>query len=202
MGIRATWEPGDSGKQEDSIDEATSLGRAAGDDDACSHPDDDHRCRDRWYERGHHAVDATISVTNDRLGRPTSVTLPLDSYATTTYGYSFTAPTRIDASGAYTMTVDKAGRITAIDDPLHTASWTFAYGADGAITSSGMPTTTALTTTAGYDALGRLLTRTTTPGPRAASTLTYNRAGNRLTEASTITGDSQDRSACQEQDRC
>ena len=35
----------------------------------------------------------------------------------------------------------------------------------------------------------RLLTRTTTPGPRAAHTGTYNRAGNRLTEGSTISGD-------------
>jgi RHS repeat-associated protein len=31
--------------------------------------------------------------------------------------------------------------------------------------------------------------KTTTPGPRAAYTHTYNRAGNRLTETSTITGD-------------
>ena len=58
-----------------------------------------------------------------------------------------------------------------------------------------MPTTTALTTTSGYDALGRLLARTTTPGPRAAYVETYNRAGNRLSEASTITGDPADGTA-------
>ena len=57
------------------------------------------------------------------------------------------------------------------------------------LTTATMPTTTALTTTSTYDALGRLLTRTTTPGPRAAHTGTYNRAGNRLTEGSTISGD-------------
>jgi len=31
--------------------------------------------------------------------------------------------------------------------------------------------------------------RTTAPGQRADATLAYNRAGNRLTEASTVTGD-------------
>jgi RHS repeat-associated protein len=137
------------------------------------------------------ATDAagTISVTNDRLGRPTQVTVSGDAGATTTYGYSFTAPTRTDASGSYTMTVDKAGRITSIDDPVHAANWTFGYGATGALAATGWPTTTALTTTSGYDPLGRLTSRTTTPGPRASYTETYNRAGHRLTEASTTTGD-------------
>ena len=29
------------------------------------------------------------------------------------------------------MTVDPSGRITAIDDPIHTPNWTWTYGADG-----------------------------------------------------------------------
>ena len=137
------------------------------------------------------AVDgtSTITITPDRLGRPVSVTVTGDAGATTTYAYSFTAPTRTDASGAYTMAVDAFGRVTAIDDPIHTPHWTFGYGANGEPLTTGWPTGTPLTTTSTYDPLGRLLTKATTPGPRAAYTHTYNRAGNRLTEASTITGD-------------
>ena len=43
------------------------------------------------------------------------------------------------------------------------------------------------TTTSTYDALARLLTKVT--GTRAAYAMTYNRAGTRLKESSTITGD-------------
>lgn len=131
----------------------------------------------------------TITVTSDRLGRPTGVALSADASAATTYGYSFTAPTRTDASGSYTMATDNAGRVLAIDDPIHAPNWTFGYGANGEPVTTEWPTTTALTTTSGYDALGRLTSRSTTPGPVAAYTFAYNRAGNRLTEASNITGD-------------
>jgi len=134
------------------------------------------------------AVDGTssIGITNDRLGRPLSVTVSGDTAATTTYGYSFTAPTRTDASGVYTMAVDPFGRITSMLDPIHgTTPFTFAYGATGAVTTAVAPNANSTAST--YDALGRLLTKVT--GTRASYTMTYNRAGTRLTEASTITGD-------------
>ncbi|MEI7743007.1 MAG: DUF6531 domain-containing protein, partial [Chloroflexota bacterium] len=130
---------------------------------------------------------SAITVTSDRLGRPVTVTVASDTAAATTYGYSFTAPTRTDASGTTTMALDMAGRITSITDPVHASPFTWTYGAAGQVTSAVMPTTPSLTTTSTYDALGRLLTKVT--GTRAAYTESYNRAGNRLSETSTITGD-------------
>ena len=131
----------------------------------------------------------TITVNADRLGRPLNVAVSGDTAATTTYGYSCTAPIRTDASGANTMTLDTAGRTVRIDDPLHAADWQFAYGARGELVTTTWPTTTALSTTSSSDGMGRLVRRTTAPGQRADATLAYNRAGNRLTEASTVTGD-------------
>ena len=133
------------------------------------------------------AADGTsaISVTSDRLGRPTSVGVTGDPAAATTYGYSFTAPTRTDASGAYAMAVDPYGRITSLTDPVHASPFTFAYGADGQAATAAAPNANSTAFT--YDPLGRLLTKVT--GTRASYTATFNGAGNRLTEASTITGD-------------
>ena len=134
------------------------------------------------------AVDGgnTISIVSDRLGRPTSVSVSGDAGAATTYGYSFTAPSRSDASGAYTMAVDAFGRITSVTDPIHASPFTWTYGADGQPTQFAMPNGNSTTMT--YDPLGKLLTKVT--GTRASYTYAYNRAGNRLTEASTVTGDS------------
>ena len=128
---------------------------------------------------------SSISITADRLGRPTAVSVSGDAGAATTYGYSFTAPTRTDASGSYTMAVDPFGRITSLTDPIHANPFTWTYGADGGSATAAAPNgnSTALT----YDPLGRLLTEVT--GNRASATYAYNRAGNRLSEASTITGD-------------
>jgi hypothetical protein len=55
-----------------------------------------------------------------------------DTPRTTTYTYTGagSAWTATDASGAYTVTLDRAGRTTAIDDPFHAANWTFSYGAN------------------------------------------------------------------------
>ena len=128
---------------------------------------------------------STISIASDRLGRPMSVTVVADAGATTTYAYSFTAPTRTDPSGAYTMAIDKFGHLTSLTDPIHAGPFSWVYGADGQPMSASAPNgnSSALT----YDAVGRLLTKVT--GSRASYTETYNRAGNRLTDASTITGD-------------
>jgi RHS repeat-associated protein len=133
------------------------------------------------------ATDGTSTITNtpDRLGRPVTVTVTGDTAATTTYGYSFTAPTRIDASGATTMAVDPFGRITSLTDPVHASPFTWAYGAQGAVATAAAPNANSTAFT--YDPLGRLLTKVT--GTRAAYTQTFNRAGNRLSEASAITGD-------------
>ncbi|MHB8891446.1 MAG: hypothetical protein ACYC65_05310 [Candidatus Limnocylindrales bacterium] len=86
------------------------------------------------------AVDggSTVTTAMDRLGRPTTVTVASDTPATTTYGYSFTAPTRTDASGAYTMAVNPFGAVTSLTDPVHASPFTWAYGAQGA-TSFALP---------------------------------------------------------------
>jgi RHS repeat-associated protein len=133
------------------------------------------------------AVDAssTITIVNDRIGRPTSVTVAGDSGATTSYAYSFTAPTRTDASGAYTMAVDPFGDLTSMTDPIHASPFTWAYGGDSQPMTATAPNGNSTTLT--YDPLGRVLSKVT--GARASYAYTYNRAGNRLTETSTITGD-------------
>jgi RHS repeat-associated protein len=133
----------------------------------------------------------TITTTYDRLNRPTQVVLSDDPGATTTYTYSFTSPTWSDASGTYTATIDKFGRETGLLDPIHGASaWTAVYRADGQPATLAAPNgnTTAWT----YDASGRPNgSGTTGAGPvtRASYSYTLNRAGQRLSEASTITGD-------------
>jgi hypothetical protein len=77
------------------------------------------------------AIDGTsaITVTSDRLGRPLSVSETGDTGATTTYTYSFTAPARTDASGAYTLAVDPLGHLTSLTDPIHVTPFAWA-GAD------------------------------------------------------------------------
>ena len=132
------------------------------------------------------ATDGTsvVTITNDRLGRPTTVTVSGDTGATTTYAYSFTAPTRTDAAGTTTMAVDPFGRVTSLTPPGFGA-FTTTWGADGQPTGAAAPNGNS--TAYGYNALGRLLTMTT--GTRAAYTYTLNRAGSRLSEASTISGD-------------
>lgn len=127
---------------------------------------------------------STITITNDRLRRPTSVTVSGDTGATTTYAYSFSAPTRTDAAGTTTMAVDPFGRLTSLTPPGFGA-FTTTWGADGQPTVAAAPNGNS--TAYGYDALGRLLTMTT--GARAAYTYTVNRAGSRMSEASTISGD-------------
>ncbi len=132
----------------------------------------------------------TISTTFDRLGRPTSVT-PDDGSTNTTWTHSFTAPSRTDASGTSTFAVDRFGRETSATLPLSASAFTTAYRADGSPSTRTQPN--ANTTTHGYDTIGRLLTKVTTGSggtpTRASLTYTYNRAGVRLSEASTVTGD-------------
>jgi RHS repeat-associated protein len=132
------------------------------------------------------ATDGTsaITITNDRLRRPTSVTVSGDTGATTTYAYSFTAPTRTDAVGTTTMVTDPFGRVTSLTPPGFGA-FTWAYGGDGAPTTAAAPNGNS--TALAYDPLGRLLTKVT--GSRASYAYAYNRSGSRLSEASTISGD-------------
>ncbi len=128
---------------------------------------------------------SSVSITTDRLHRPVTVTVGGDSAATTTYGYSFTAPTRADASGSYTMAVDPYGRVTSLTDPVHGTPFAWAYGSDAQVQTLTMPNGNSAALT--YDATGRLLTKVT--GARASYMYAYNQAGSRLTEASTVTGD-------------
>jgi RHS repeat-associated protein len=133
----------------------------------------------------------TITTTYERLNRPTQVMVSDDAGATTTSTYSFTSPTWSDASGAYILSVDKFGRETSLLDPIHGASaWTSTYRADGQQATLAAPN--GNTTSWTHDAVGRPTgSATTATGPvtRASYVYTLNRAGQRLSEASTITGD-------------
>jgi RHS repeat-associated protein len=136
----------------------------------------------------------TITTTFDALNRPLAVTDNTDPGAATTYTYGLLSGTRTDPShaSAYSFTLDKFGREVAMVDPVHGAGspWTTSYAADGQKASLAAPN--GNTMTYGYDPAGRLVTMTTTaagPVTRAAYIYTYNRAGQRLSENSQITGD-------------
>jgi len=132
----------------------------------------------------------TISTTFDRLDRPTDVT-PDDGSTHTVTTYSFTAPTRSDAAGPSTFALDKFGRETSATLPLSGSAFLTTYRADGELSTRTDPN--ANVTSNGYDTIGRLLTKVTTGSggtpTRASLTFTYNRAGLRLSEASTVSGD-------------
>jgi len=132
----------------------------------------------------------TIGTTLDRLNRATDVT-PDDGSAHTATTYSFTAPTRSDAAGSSTFALDKVGRETSATLPLSGSAFVTTYRADGQVSTRTDPNSNV--TTDGYDTIGRLLTKVTTGSggtpTRASLTYTYNRAGLRLSEASTVTGD-------------
>jgi RHS repeat-associated protein len=131
----------------------------------------------------------SISTTYDRLSRPTDTT-PDDGSADTVTTYSFTAPTRTDASGSSTFAIDAYGRETGAALPLSATAFITTYRADGQLSERDDPNGNM--TAFGYDGLGRLLTKNTTGTgsvSRAAYTYTDNRAGQRLSEASTISGD-------------
>jgi RHS repeat-associated protein len=133
---------------------------------------------------------STISTTFDRLNRPLTVTISGDSAATTSYTYSLTSPGWTDPSGAYSATLDKFDRQVALTDPIHGASqFTWTFRADGQLASHSAPN--GNTTTSGYDDAGTLATKTTAAGGtnRAVYAWTRNRAGQILSEASTITND-------------
>ena len=88
-----------------------------------------------------------------------------------------------------TRGLDKLDRPTSVDGPA-VGPITTSYRSDGQLLSRAEPN--GNTTAYAYDALGRELSRTTTaagPVTRAALARTYNRAGQVLTENSTITGD-------------
>jgi RHS repeat-associated protein len=140
---------------------------------------------------GHGVGQPTITTTYDRLNRPTQVVLSDDAGATTTYTYGFTTSTWSDASGSYSAGLDKFGRETSLLDPIHgMAAWASTYRADGQQATLAAPNSN--TTAWSYDASGRPIGSATTgtgPVARASYTYTLNRAGQRLSEVSTITGD-------------
>lgn len=133
---------------------------------------------------------STISTTYDRLNRPLDVTVDGDTGATTTYSYDLTSPSWTDPSGAYTATLDAFGREVGLADPVNSNAWAWSYRADGQVSSSAAPN--GNTTDFGYDAAGAPASKVTTNsgGTPASYTWTRNRAGEMLTEASAITGDS------------
>jgi RHS repeat-associated protein len=134
---------------------------------------------------------STITSTYDRLNRPLSVSVSDDPDALTSYAYSFTAPGWVDASGGSSVGVDAFGREVSLLDPIHGSTpWTSTYRADGQPAALAAPN--GNTTTWTYDQAGRPTgSATTAPGPvtRASYSYALNRAGQRLSETSTITGD-------------
>jgi RHS repeat-associated protein len=136
----------------------------------------------------------TITTTYDRLNRPLTVDdEDAGTTADTTYTYALTSPSWTDPSGSYGATLDAFDRPTAVNDPVNASDFTWTYRADGQPLMAGAPNGNWTEHT--YDALGRLTgkdtdTSNTTGGTdRAVYAWTHNRAGQILSEASTITGD-------------
>jgi RHS repeat-associated protein len=138
------------------------------------------------------ASGVTITTQYDRLARPVNVTVSNDTPATTTYAYSLTSPSWTDPTGTYAVTLDKFDRQVALDDPVTTGTWSWSYRADGQQASVTPPSGYGSATSSTYDAAGRLTGLATA---NASFTSTYNRAGNRLSETATVTGDPQNGTA-------
>lgn len=133
----------------------------------------------------------TISTTYDLLSRPLAVTTSDDAGAATNTTYSLTSPTWSDPTGTYAAVLDEFGRQTSVTDPIHPGSpFTTSYRADGQPGSATAPNGNR--TTSAYDNAGNPTSMTTAgigPVNRAVYTWTLNRAGNRLSENSQVTGD-------------
>ena len=120
------------------------------------------------------------------------MTVSNDTPATTTYAYSLTSPSWTDPTGTYAVTLDKFDRQVALDDPVTTGTWSWSYRADGQQASVTPPSGWGSATASTYDAAGRLTGLATT---NATFTSILNRAGNRLSETATVTGDPQNGTA-------
>ena len=133
----------------------------------------------------------TINAAYDRLNRALTVDdEDAGTTADTTYTYSLTTPAWTDPTGSYGVTLDAFDRPTAVNDPVMASDFTWTYRADGLPSAFGQPNGNA--TDLSYDKLGRLTgSDDDTAGgtDRAVYGYTYNRAGQILTEAATVTGD-------------
>ena len=135
----------------------------------------------------------TITASYDPLNRPTSVSGDASGDPQTSYTYDFDNPTRTDASGTYSFTLDDYGREAALVDPLHPNNpYAWTYAASGPVASVTDPTGNVTTNT--YDPLNRLTARSTTGSAGctncASLTYTYNDASNIVSSSSTIIGSS------------
>ena len=131
-----------------------------------------------------------ITATYDRLNRPLTVTA--EDGSATSFTYDFAAPSRSDPSGSYVINLDAFGREISLTDPLHPGSpFSTAYRADGQPATQTAPN--ANQTSWSYDAVGNLTALASTAAggspSRAAYTYTYNQAGLRVAETSTLSGD-------------
>ncbi len=132
-----------------------------------------------------------INAAYDRLNRPLTVDdEDAGTTADTTYTYSLTAPAWTDVTGTYGVTLDTFDRALQINDPVNAANFITTYRADGQRATFAQPN--GNTTDYTYDTAGHLTgSDDDTAGgtDRAVYAWTYNRAGQVLTEASTISGD-------------
>ena len=132
----------------------------------------------------------TITATYDRLNRVLTVDdEDAGTTADTSYTYSLTSPSWTDPTGSYAATLDKFDRAVALTDPASASGWTWTYGTSGQVLSGAQGNGNTIAQT--FDAAGHLLDRETKTGgtSRAAYVYAYNRAGQILSEASTVTGD-------------
>ena len=132
----------------------------------------------------------TISIEVDALGRPTEVT-PDDGSTLTEYTYGLLSEDRDDVTGSYSADLDAFGRETSLTTPLHASAFTFTWRPDGRLKTRSDPN--GMSHASSY-AAGRLTNITSTGSGCSGSscaelTYTYDRAGMRLSEASSIDND-------------
>lgn len=133
----------------------------------------------------------TITATYDRLNRPLTIDdEDAGTTSDTTYSYSLTSPSWTDPTGTYGTTLDRFDRPTSVNDPANATDFGWSYRADGLPSTASAPN--GNTTAFAYDRLGRLTSKDTAAGGtnRALYDWTFNRAGQVLSEAETITGGS------------
>ena len=140
----------------------------------------------------------TITAAYDRLNRVLTVDDEDADADDTTYTYGIAAlPSRLmtpswtDPSGSYAATLDAFDRQLSLDEPADAGASNLAwsYGTGGQVLSAAAPN--GNTTAFVHDKVGHLTSKDTTaagPTNRALYDWTWNRAGQVLTDAETITG--------------
>jgi len=132
-----------------------------------------------------------IAITRNRLGDPTLVE-PDDGSTDTTYGYGLMVGSRTDASGDYDFSLDEWGRELEIEAPIDTSSpFEFAWRPDGGRKERIDPNGMVHDHSYSGGRLGDIVSDGSGCSGASCADIeyTYNRAGMRLSEDSSIDGD-------------